>query len=284
MQSIQRALMLLKSDTHPGCNATLKLQAQNSGVDVNLSVQGLPEGVFFLYLFDTNQNEHCIGQITGDHFHTVLDRPLSDIAKAAIINQSTGGFILKSSGTDWHDAMTRFRLSRIQAQPDAKSQREQSAQASPDTQEPAQTQASAIGEDESAFSTQQKEEDLRDDRTSRFDAQDNTDICSTCPHVIRQDKINPFPSAFPQSEWVKISYPGPAGWWHYISGKIYRDKSLVAKVLGVPGEYGMAPPIWLEGFGTYMRCATPDAHGYWLMFQDAQTGEVLDMALSPHDA
>ena len=106
--------------------------------------------------------------------------------------------------------------------------------------------------------------------------------CDACPHVIRQDKINPFPSVFPDSEWVKISYPGPTGWWHYISGKIYKGSALVAKVLGVPGEYGMAPPIWLEGFGTYMRCATGDAGGYWLMFQDAETGEVLDIGISPH--
>ena len=56
------------------------------------------------------------------------------------------------------------------------------------------------------------------------------------------------------------------------------------KAVGVPGEYGMMPPVWLEGFGTYLRCDSPDAHGYWLMFQDAETGEILDMGLSPRDA
>ncbi|MGE5495134.1 MAG: hypothetical protein ACM3S4_07550 [Burkholderiales bacterium] len=107
--------------------------------------------------------------------------------------------------------------------------------------------------------------------------------CDACPHAVRESNINPFPSVFPDSEWVKISYPGPTGWWHYISGKIYKNGALAAKVLGVPGEYGIAPPIWLEGFGTYLRCFTGDARGYWLMFQDAETGEVLDMGLSPHD-
>ncbi len=106
--------------------------------------------------------------------------------------------------------------------------------------------------------------------------------CDACPHAVRENNINPFPAVFPNSEWVKISYPGPTGWWHYISGKIYKGGALAAKVLGVPGEYGMAPPIWLEGFGTYLRCFTGDARGYWLMFQDAETGEVLDMGLSPH--
>jgi hypothetical protein len=108
--------------------------------------------------------------------------------------------------------------------------------------------------------------------------------CDACPHALRETKVNPFPAVFPNSEWVKISYPGPAGWWHYISGKIYKGGIVAAKALGVPGEYGMAPPIWLEGFGTYLRCVTGDARGYWLMFQDAETGEVLDMGLSPHGA
>jgi hypothetical protein len=108
--------------------------------------------------------------------------------------------------------------------------------------------------------------------------------CDACPHALREVKANPFPAVFPNSEWVKISYPGPAGWWHYISGKIYKGGAVAAKALGVPGEYGMTPPIWLEGFGTYLRCVSGDALGYWLMFQDAETGEVLDMGLSPHGA
>lgn len=110
------------------------------------------------------------------------------------------------------------------------------------------------------------------------------DACESCPHATRHERINPFPSVFPQSEWVKNSYPGPTGWWHYITGRIYSGSSIVAKAVGVPGEYGMAPPVWLDGFGTYLRCVTQDAHGYWLMFQDAETGEILDLGLSPRDA
>ena len=293
MQSIQRALMLLKSDTHPSFKATLKLQTQINGLDVSLSAQGLPEGIYSLYLFDKNKKDFCAGQVDGALFHAVLDLSLSDIAGAAVVCQDTGGFILISSGLDWRDIRTRFRLSRIQPQP--KSPHEQTVQTPPEAQAQTMQQTQILPPkavddvsetpsqkvDTIAIPPQQAAKKPQDDFAPRSNAQD--DACSTCPHVIRQDKINPFPSEFPQSEWVKISYPGPAGWWHYISGIIYRDKIIVAKVLGVPGEYGMAPPIWLEGFGTYMRCTTPDAHGYWLMFQDAQTGEVLDMALSPHD-
>jgi len=108
--------------------------------------------------------------------------------------------------------------------------------------------------------------------------------CENCPYAARQQYVNPFPAVFPHSEWTKMTYPGPAGWWHYITGRIYTDSNTVIKAVGVPGEYGMMPPVWLEGFGTYLRCDSPDAHGYWLMFQDAETGEVMDMGLSPRDA
>jgi outer membrane biosynthesis protein TonB len=108
--------------------------------------------------------------------------------------------------------------------------------------------------------------------------------CENCPYAARQQYVNPFPTVFPHSEWTKMTYPGPAGWWHYITGRIYTDSNTVIKAVGVPGEYGMMPPVWLEGFGTYLRCNSPDAHGYWLMFQDAETGEIMDMGLSPRDA
>lgn len=107
--------------------------------------------------------------------------------------------------------------------------------------------------------------------------------CENCPYAVQEQHVNPFPAVFPYSEWTKMTYPGPAGWWHYITGRIYSDSKTVVKAVGVPGEYGMMPPVWLEGFGTYLRSNSPDAHGYWLMFQDAETGEILDMGLSPRD-
>lgn len=116
------------------------------------------------------------------------------------------------------------------------------------------------------------------------DSDEEASPCENCPYAARQQYVNPFPAVFPHSEWTKMTYPGPAGWWHYITGRIYTDSNTVIKAVGVPGEYGMMPPVWLEGFGTYLRCNSPDAHGYWLMFQDAETGEILDMGLSPRDA
>jgi len=269
MESIKRKLLLLRSDAQNKGGATLKLAALKDGVSANLSAIDLPNCLCALYLWDNNGKEYCAGNIADGRLSANLCAPaLDDVAGAAVIEEPNGAFLLKTLDYNWETAATSFRLSRIQ-----------SAEYSLAAERQTKTADAEYVNADNAYSTQEPMAD-----TVFYDERDPRQaVCGSCPHVIRQDKINPFPSVFPQSEWVKISYPGPAGWWHYISGKILRGDKIIAKALGVPGEYGMAPPIWLEGFGTYMRCSSPDAHGYWLMFQDAQTGEVLDMALSPHD-
>ena len=276
MESLRRSILLLKADAQGGGRATLKLMASHGGITADLRAEGLPEGQYALYLFDKSGKAHRADELKENELSATLSAPaLADIAGAAVICQRTGAFVLKSTGMDWEQAATQFRLSRIASQPAPRPPK-----AVPKM--PEYTESKAF--ESTPQETEKSEQSAASPEIPLPEPQplDDPDACGTCPHVIRQDKINPFPSAFPQSEWVRISYPGPAGWWHYISGKIYRGDTLIAKVLGVPGEYGMAPPIWLEGFGTYMRCSSSDAHGYWLMFQDAQTGEVLDMGLSPH--
>ncbi len=262
MESIKRSVMVLKSDsTIPqfdhDMKAVLKLQSSGSSLIIDLSAPSLPAQPCALYLFNHEGSDHFAGHIMEGGLRTELVAlPLDSIAGAAVINPDTFTFILKSQGPNWTDIAARFKFKHAAPKPDLKK---------PET---------------APIAPPQPEEPVAVPKEPPTQSQPR--ICDTCPHVIRQDKINPFPSAFPNSEWVKISYPGPTGWWHYISGKIRSGETVVIKVLGVPGEYGMAPPIWLEGFGTYMRSAIPDASGYWLMFQDAETGEVLDMGLSPH--
>lgn len=261
MESIQRSIMMLKCDNSvlmdQKGHAVLKLQSDKSGLIIDLSAPSLPRQDDSLYLFDKAGDDHLAGEIKEGRLKATLGAiPLDSISGAAVINNQTLSFILKSTGSNWTDIIARFKFKHAKIQA-AKPILPQESKIAP---QPAQTDQSA----------------------QLPPSPDTPRICDTCPHVIRQDKINPFPAAFPGSEWVKISYPGPTGWWHYISGKIRSGDIVIVKVLGVPGEYGMAPPIWLEGFGTYMRSATPEAAGYWLMFQDAETGEVLDMGLSPH--
>ncbi len=262
MESIKRSVMVLKSDSavqiDHDMKAVLKLQSARNGLIIDLSVPSLPSEPCSLYLFDQEGNDHFTGNIKEGGLHTELSAlSLDTITGAAVTDATTFTFLLKSQGPNWADIAARFKFKYTQPKPEIKKQ------------EPIEIPPPP-------------EESLKAPGEPPMPSQPR--ICDTCPHVIRQDKINPFPLAFPDSEWVKISYPGPSGWWHYISGKIRSGEAVIIKVLGVPGEYGMAPPIWLEGFGTYMHSAIPEAAGYWLMFQDAETGEVLDMGLSPHGA
>lgn len=286
MQSIQRSLMMLKPDGSQYADskyqAALKLQTDRDGLMLELSALVLPPGEYALYLFEADGCEHLAGPVhDGPTTLSIAGVPLSDVAAAAVIHQSSLDFVLKSPGVNWREVAARFKFAH--APKAAKEPAEGSvvneavieAVSTHAAQQPPQTQDAQVSEQQTQAPAADTEELCEMEEAPSA-------VCDSCPHVIRQDRINPFPSAFPNSEWVKISYPGPTGWWHYISGTIRNENTVVAKVLGVPGEYGMAPPIWLEGFGTYMRCVTPDARGYWLMFQDAETGEVLDMGLSPH--
>jgi hypothetical protein len=288
MESIQRSVMMLKSDSalhmdHKN-QAVLKLQTTLKGLAVDLSAPFLPAQDFGLYLFDKDGHERFAGEIKQGMLQTTLSgMALQAVAGAAVIDRSTLVFYLKSTGPNWTDIAARFKFANTAPPPMPKAD-----EPMPEVKELPSEPDDILSESEEIPPEtgeppviEETEAEIPNEDTEETPNTDVPGVCDTCPHVIRQDRINPFPSAFPNSEWVKISYPGPTGWWHYISGKIRSGDTVVAKVLGVPGEYGMAPPIWLEGFGTYMRCVTPDAGGYWLMFQDAETGEVLDMGLSP---
>lgn len=301
MESLRRRLVLLKPADgfiiQPGKNAGL-LKMQQSGSDVTLSLKAdcLGEGDFFLYLF-TGSGDIYAGDVHCGALHTALsDTKLESITGAAVVSRDSSGehsFCLRSGGSDWPSLIARFRAARS-AQNASVSDRPFIASGgfNLDDIKAANVDLPTIEvpdiklEDPEYFDTADPEKELtssEQQNTLKEKTQPGFEEtgCDECPQP-HQSEIVPFPSIFPNSEWIKISYPGPAGWWHYISGSIYKGGALAAKALGVPGEYGMAPPVWLEGFGTYLRCFTGEARGYWLMFQDAETGEVLDMGLSPH--
>lgn len=93
----------------------------------------------------------------------------------------------------------------------------------------------------------------------------------------KEETINPFKRTFPNSKWIKTQYESRSGFWHYISGKIYQDNEVKYKAIGVPGEYSMTPPSWLEGFNKYYISDLPIAKGYWVMFLDPECGTVIDI-------
>jgi hypothetical protein len=95
-----------------------------------------------------------------------------------------------------------------------------------------------------------------------------------------KEAINPFKSVFSDSKWIKNQYHGRNGYWHYLSGKIYKNGKIKYKAIAVPGEYSILPPSWLEGFNKYYVSEMPIASGYWVMFLDPSTGSVVD---APND-
>lgn len=297
MESLKRTLMLLRPfgiRAEAGkIGGTLKLQSSTGGISLSLKTDCLNEGDYYLYLFLTNGKELYAGDVTGGVLIASLSGILlENISGAAVVNRNGASydFVLRSTGPEWPQLIARFRMAR--------NTREAAAKAAFHTEQAdnnhiAPDSVSAVPAPDNDEREKEITADNIDNMIKEVYAQQSAEEhspgveetgCDACPHALREIKANPFPAVFPNSEWVKISYPGPAGWWHYISGKIYKGGSVAAKALGVPGEYGMTPPIWLEGFGTYLRCVSGDALGYWLMFQDAETGEVLDMGLSPHGA
>jgi len=281
MENVQRVVMLLKPDVHAAGQwrggATLRLAAMQGGVKLSLqSTADLSKGCR-LVLFSQAGLPIAESDLSGMALQTTVSGlRLNEIAGVAIICGDR--FLLKSSGFDWPEVIARYRFAH--AQPTAPPQPEQTE---PETApESAASEMEAMPEEAAAppetSDTAPLEESGEYEPTQESQSETPTPVQQEepCPTGIRQSPVDPFPGVFPGSEWVKISYPGPAGWWHYIFGRA-RVEGYDADVVGVPGDYSMAPPPWLDGFSMYVRCSSGDARGYWLMFQDAQTGQVLDI-------
>ncbi len=58
--------------------------------------------------------------------------------------------------------------------------------------------------------------------------------------------------------------------YSYLMGEVVQDGKVVAVAVAVPGNYAPSPPANLQGFHAYRD-------GHWILAQDAQTGEVLDI-------
>ena len=306
MESIKRSIMLLRPGdgphAYPQSRGTLKLQAIPGGLAVLLTVTGIESSGYALHLFLQDGAVIFAGDVTaGGLRRTLPGLRLQSVVGAAVIHSASLSFCLKSTGMDWKDAMPRFRMLHAPrpVQPDPLPERQPLGTAAssdepedgPDTVEATVADVSGDIPDTPAGNASDAPP-IADNEPwmpaaympPEEDNGSESDPCASCPYAAQQQRVDPFPTVFPHSDWVKMAYPGPTGWWHYITGRIYSGPKIVAKAVGVPGEYGMMPPVWLEGFGTYLRCDSPDAHGYWLMFQDAETGEILDMGLSPRDA
>lgn len=291
MESVKRAVLLLKSP-YGRNGGILKLQSVGEGVSVYLRTDGVYENAS-LYLFLSGGREAYAGTVSRAELSAVLGGlPFESIKGAAVVSPDNS-FILKSGGLDWQRAAERFRLKRTNAPRQAFAEPARNGEYREKTRDkpapPAAGENSAAGPQAPCEAPEPLPDSpettvscAESPAESAKGAEDGG--CPRCPHAAKQEPFDPFPGAFPGSEWMKVSYPGPSGWWHYITGSIYKNGALFAKAVGVPGEYGAAPPALLEGFDTYLRCMSGDAKGYWLMFSDPETSEVLDMGRFRHGA
>lgn len=81
-------------------------------------------------------------------------------------------------------------------------------------------------------------------------------------------------NAIPSSKWVRVEFGGDGDF--YILGLITDDDGMVKYVCyGVPGIYQKQPPKNLSGFPVWfpLDSSRPDSFGYWLTYQDAESGE-----------
>lgn len=78
--------------------------------------------------------------------------------------------------------------------------------------------------------------------------------------------------AIPDSEWVKVNYDGDD---YYVVGKLKDDGKVRYLGYGVPGREDVKPPKAADGIASWFPLANLDGYdGYWLFFQDAETGRI----------
>lgn len=77
----------------------------------------------------------------------------------------------------------------------------------------------------------------------------------------------------PNSKWVKIDYENDGNF--YVLGLIYEDITLKYICYGVPGKYSNTAPTGLDSYSQWLptNLNSPEEDGYWVMYQDAITGE-----------
>jgi len=79
------------------------------------------------------------------------------------------------------------------------------------------------------------------------------------------------------SKWVKIDTEEPNK--HYVVGTISIDNDVKYICYGVPGNYNNEPPIELKKYSQWLPVDTEDPYnnGYWVMYQDSDTGENINL-------
>lgn len=80
-------------------------------------------------------------------------------------------------------------------------------------------------------------------------------------------------AAIPDSEWVRINYDNED---YYVVGRLKENGKVAYVGYGVPGKEAIKPPKVAEGIANFLPINGLDSgyDGYWLFFQDADTGKI----------
>lgn len=76
-------------------------------------------------------------------------------------------------------------------------------------------------------------------------------------------------SAIEDSKWVKISYKEGS---FYVFGVIFSDGVPKYICYGIPANDDSAPPASMQGLASFLGVKTQYGVGFWIMYQDAETG------------
>ena len=78
----------------------------------------------------------------------------------------------------------------------------------------------------------------------------------------------------PESKWVRINYDGDD---FYVAGVLVDEENKVSHIAyGVPGYEGIQPPKGTENICDWLPVQEMQKYnGYWLIFQNAENGEIL---------
>lgn len=83
-------------------------------------------------------------------------------------------------------------------------------------------------------------------------------------------------SLIEESKWVKISYGGDN---FYVFGVLYKDGKPKYICYGVPAEQSQTPPESMKDLAGFIPSSTEETQkGYWVMYQDAETGASIKVA------
>lgn len=84
----------------------------------------------------------------------------------------------------------------------------------------------------------------------------------------------------PNSKWVKVDYEDNGQ--YFVIGLLYEDDKVEYVCYGMPGEFSTKPPRELGNKSQWLPLdpEKPNELGYWIMYQDAKTGENVEIKIS----